>query len=588
MSAPSKQDSFFKRHPVASYFALTFAVSWLGDLAVAAAPPQEPSAKSPPPATLRVTTRLIEINVIVHDKHGNPIAGLTKNDFVLLDNKKSQAIQFFSAENNPPLAQPAASLPPDTYSNRLGTSGTLPPSVTVILLDALNTEFADQAFARKQVAKFLQKLRPQDRVALYWLGNDLYVLHEFTTDVSVLREALAHFAGESSRDLTEVKVEDLSLDNPNSSLPAGVPAGQTSSRQAFRAAFDQRIANQSAKNRVRLTVAAMIAIAHHVGSLKGRKNLVWVSGSFPFNLGNETFDLNWASETGEDFAGDIERAAQALTDASIAVYPVEARGLMGTDLSATDSSDAHPEFSSEGDEHLPTNVAPGNLETMKVLAARTGGTAFYGSNDLAGPIQRAIDDSRVTYTLGYYPAQANWDGSFHNIKVSVKTRGAQVRARTGYFAIPDPTEISAKFIQALIAQTARSQLDATEIGIHIHLQPLNDPRARIMTADLHLDLPEIHMEQNNGLWTGAIQTVFLQLGKQGEILHVDDQTFKLDLPPAQYDQSLKNGVKEMQRIEVLPNATRLCVVLRDPSNGNLGSLSISLAKYFPAPSAPAN
>jgi hypothetical protein len=78
-----------------------------------------------------------------------------------------------------------------------------------------------------------------------------------------------------------------------------------------------------------------------------------------------------------------------------------------------------------------------------------------------------------------------------------------------------------------------------------------------------------------------------QLGKQGEILHVDDQTFKLDLSPAQYNQNLKNGGKEIQRVEVLPNATRLCIVLRDPSNGSLGSLSIPLAKYFPAPSAPA-
>lgn len=537
-------------------------------------------------APLRVTTRLVQINVIVNDKHGNPITGLTKDDFVLLDNKKLQPVQLFSVENNQPPASSEPPLPPDSYSNRFGEHGGAPPSVTVLLLDALNTESADQALARKQVAMLLQQIRPQDRIALYWLGNTLQVLHEFTSDAADLREALAQFGGEWSRDLAESKVEDLRLDNPNSSIPAGVPAGQTSSRAAFRAASDQRVANQSAKNRVRLTVAAMIAIAHHVGSLKGRKNLVWVSGGFPLNLGNEKFDLNWASQTGEDFSADIERAAQVLTDANLAVYPVDARGLMGTGLSATDSSDAHPEFSNDGDEHLPTLAAPGNIETMKILAARTGGKAFYGTNGLSSGIRSALEDSRMTYTLGYYPVDVKWDGTFHNIKISVKTPHAEVRARTGYFAIPDSAKLPPKSVQAIISQTAISQLDATGIGMGIRLIPATVSSAPSLTAQLHVDLHDIHMEQIDGLWTGVMQTVFLQLNKHGEIIHADDETVQISLLPALYEQSLKTGIRNTKLVQLLPTAAQLCVVLRDPYNGNLGSVSIPLAKYAPTPPKP--
>ena len=120
-------------------------------------PAQQQSAKEQqvteysavPAAQLHVTTRLVQINVIVNDKRGNPVPGLTKEDFLLLDNKKLQSIQLFSVENNRP-APSEAPLPPDTYSNRFAEHGQTPPSVTVILLDGVNTEFADQALAESR------------------------------------------------------------------------------------------------------------------------------------------------------------------------------------------------------------------------------------------------------------------------------------------------------------------------------------------------------------------------------------------------------------------------------------------------------
>jgi VWFA-related protein len=564
-------------------------LSWLAAGTIVSAqqprPPGPPSAEtSSSVSAIRVITHLIQVNVIVNDKHGNPITGLTEDDFVLLDNKRPQEIQLFSTETNLRRDQPQAPLPPDTFTNRLSEHASVPASVTVILLDALNTEFADQAFTRKQVLEFLEHLRPQDRVALYWLGNNLYVLNDFTTDVASLREAMARSKGESNRDLAESDVNYLTLNNPNPSIPAGLSGSQTSSREAFRSAFDQRVANESTKDRVRLTVAALIAISHHIGVLRGRKNLVWVSGSFPFDLGNEKFDLEWANETGQSFSREIERAARALADAGIAVYPVDARGLMGNGVTAAgDNSEApHPEFA-DGDEHLPTRVTPGNLETMKVLAERTGGKAFYGSNNLSEAIRRAMDDSRVTYTLGFYPADAKWDGSFHRIKVKVKTSGAEVRARTGYFALRDSAETPPKSIQAIISQTAISQLDATGIGLRVHVQPASAAGEQSLKVDLHLDPRDIHLEQNNGLWTGTLQTVFLQLNSRGEIIQVLDESLELTLPQNVYEQALNDGLKNTKHIHILPGAAQLCVVLRSPSNGNIGSLSVPLTKYLLAP-----
>jgi len=105
-------------------------------------------AQDQPQPTIRVTTRLVQVNVVVHDKKGEPVSDLKKEDFTILDKGKEQKIAVFTVDsiNAPPKAWPA--LPPNIFSNRVQTADT-PTSITVILFDGLNTRFQDQAYARK-------------------------------------------------------------------------------------------------------------------------------------------------------------------------------------------------------------------------------------------------------------------------------------------------------------------------------------------------------------------------------------------------------------------------------------------------------
>lgn len=526
---------------------------------------------------LRATSRLVQISVIVNDKHGDPIAGLTRDNFALLVDGKPQPIQLFSEETNLPPAASAQPLPPNTYSNRLQQRA-IPANLTVILLDELNTDFADKTFARKQVSDFLAHIQPQDHVALYQLAGTLPVLRDFKSDPATLRAALDNLRGEPSRQLVNSQPDDPSLSNPNRSTPAGT----TSDREAFRAAFAQREANDSSTDRVHVTIAALLAIAHHVGGLLGRKNLVWVSSTFPFSLGYDRFNLNWENDTGVSFGHDVETAARALTNANIAVYPVDARGLIGDAMKAT----REIEFPTTGAQTELFGPPAGEFDTMKILAARTGGRAFYNTNNISGAIRRAIGDSRVAYTLGYYPADVKWDGSFHAIKVKVNVPEAHVRARTGYFALPDPPSTS-RTVRADISQTLFSQLEATGIGMLVDLQAATAPE-QVLTASLNLDLHDIQMTQESGRWTGRLQSVFFLLDDRGEIVGKSDRTFRLLFEPAVYERTLKNGLSDSRRLRIAPAATQLCIVVRDAATGKLGSVLIPLAKYFHDTAGPSN
>ena len=129
--------------------------------------------------TIRVTTRLVQVNVVVHDKKGEPIADLKKEDFTILDKGKEQKVAVFAVDSIDAPRKAWPKLPPNIFSNRIQRADT-PTSTTVILFDGLNTRFQDQAYARKQIVKFLGGIQPHDRVALYLLGSDLRILHDFT------------------------------------------------------------------------------------------------------------------------------------------------------------------------------------------------------------------------------------------------------------------------------------------------------------------------------------------------------------------------------------------------------------------------
>jgi VWFA-related protein len=574
-------------------------------------------ASAEAPQTLVQTTRLVKVSVIALNKHGDPASDLTSADFVIRDEKQAQKIRFFRIDTSDPPADAPKPLPPDTYTNRPQDFCAVPPSVTMILLDGLNTAFADQSSARAQVVKFLKQIRPRDHVALYALGRDLRVIHGFTSDSSQLVAALAKSVAPTTGDL-------------DASTPQDIQTGNDQIDSLLQIAF-QNEANFYIQDRVHLTVEALTAIAEHVGPLPGRKNLVWVSGSFPFSVGYDNVDdllnnLNNPSNEQIQFADDVEKAARALNDADIAVYPVDARGLLGLDMATGKSSSRLPGQGSSGSGmttrngntggmppapsggrggggnprlHPPppsaANVRPTspiqspdktNFQTMDTLAARTGGKAFYNTNDIFSAVRQAVDDSRLTYQLGYYPENVKWDGSFHAIDVETKRTGVQLRARKGYFALPAPKSTQDARRDAL-QLAAASPMDLAQIAMVVHVSAANVPRARTVTLAIHFDSRAIDFQLKDGKWTATVESVIVQRDNTGKVLTGVQETFQLNYPEDRYQQILGDGADFSKILTMDPNAAEIRTILRDAATDRIGAVGIPLAKYFPE-TKPAN
>jgi VWFA-related protein len=148
---------------------------------------------------LRVNTRLVEVDVVVHSK-GSAVEDLKQDDFTVLDNGKPQKIAAFNVVSSKTTAGKSIALPPGTVSNRIVTSGPEPAGTTIVLYDTLNTAAEDQSWARQELLRYLGTLERGDQFALYLPGKSLQVIQDFQDDPKRILQAARRSRPESSAD----------------------------------------------------------------------------------------------------------------------------------------------------------------------------------------------------------------------------------------------------------------------------------------------------------------------------------------------------------------------------------------------------
>jgi VWFA-related protein len=518
--------------------------------------------------SIRVTTRLVQVNVVVLNKKGEPVGDLTEKDFTVFDKGQEQKIAFFSkegAEDSPTNLPPLA---PGVVSNRYAnyTSGgqthlaPLPTSVTMILLDGLNTAFDDQLYSKEALIKVLAQLRPSDRVAVFALTDQLRVVHDFSSDTESLLAAVQRHQKNVSEPLSSSAHHDANTGTI-----------------AFDLLLDYanyQIANFSQAQRIRTTLAALQAISHYVAGMPGRKNLIWISGGFPTVIGQGFFGR--AREA--DFSDEIQHALRTLNDVGIAIYPVDPRGVMGG-FETTPSTDTAvkgpnplrrpgpraPEDRRADDQIMQTR---GNLRD---IADRTGGAAFVDTNDLAAGIRHAMDDARVSYALAYSPSHNRWDGSFRQIKIKVNRPGAEAHYRQGYFAYPD-TPHDPKQRLRVIADALNSPLPSTGLGLvaGVGRKSEGGPSTIVRTV---VDAHETAYQQNAaGKPEARLDFLLVIFDQQGERLH--ELTRSIRIVPD--EAMLKNGIAITADLELPSQSARARLVVLDALSGAVGSVNIPL------------
>ena len=533
------------------------------------APAQAPQPGSDQPV-IRVTTRLIELNVVAQDRHGNPVTDLKKEDFVLKDAGKEQKISVFAIERSEKDVSPTPigghvvagqKLPPNTFTNRVEQKI---GAVTVILFDILNTKLSDYIQAKAQLVKYIKQMSPNDQIALYVLGRNLRLVHDFSRSPESLIRA----------------VNGDKVNSINSLAADADPADSDTGDDDLDAAIDR--ANQVLSDYLNVakatqTLESLQLIAQHVSHIPGRKNLVWISGGFPFSINQDEMNIDNPRDS-RNFSEETQKMARFLNDANLAIYAIDARGLF---------QNAIPDASQRGKVNTRSAPPPPKIdhayETFDIVAERTGGKAFHNTNDITGAIRHAVEDARVTYTLGFYPADGKWDGQFHKLALHCTRPGVNIRYRPGYFATAAPPQETTRRYTS-VNQVLKAGVNSNDLGFTVQLLPKSPTQ---LVAQVVIDPTNITFTQEDGKWIGSLQ--FSAISGNLERQDFDAaklMTVKLNFPPEAHDTVMKKGFTISHTFNVRPDTDQYRIAVQDVPSGSLGSMVLTTRRAAPATGSP--
>jgi VWFA-related protein len=303
---------------------------------------EELEARAGPLPTFKVRSRAVVVDVVVTDGKGHPVKALKQEDFHLTEDGRAQELRSFRefSDAEPPTAPsppPAQKPDPNLFSNK--TAAPDPGSVTMVLFDLLNTPPQDQIYARRELIKFLESKPKNVQLALCTLSagdSRLRLLQGFTPDETVL---VAAARGRGKKETPqEVRWQSSAMATENSVGVVGDLAngGRTSGLQNLLGTLQGMQAEQrgtDADDRVAATVDSLTQLARYLSDIPGRKNIVWLSGSFPIFIAAPDGPNDSAAEN-RSYSEPVKLLSNLLAEAQVAVYPVDVRGLVAGGLRA--------------------------------------------------------------------------------------------------------------------------------------------------------------------------------------------------------------------------------------------------------------
>ena len=515
---------------------------------------------------IKLTTELVQIDVLVNDKSNKPVGGLKREDFELFDNNKPQRISNFSYE--------------ETRARRMGESANqiraqaLPRAITAaevnrvmaFVIDTLHIKFGNLNRARRVLVDFVDnKMQPGDLVLILPTGGGSGFLQQFTSDRRLLHRAID-------------RLRPLYFTNavvPFRSLERRSPVMNAAGERRFsdrEGALSMPDAGAGASGNVdpleeadvRTSLGALNETVKYMASFPGRKVSVFISEGFRM----------YQTRTEPDLLNTTALAARA----NVVFYTIDPRGLEVLTLDAADDVGAN--------ENNPVTTAVisatgqkrsdffESQDSLNVIACDTGGKFYRNNNDIQRGLDGVLEENSAYYMLGFYPEAGKWDGKYHKVKVVVRGRPElTVSFRKGYLAKTPPAEnagVDPKVAEAL--EAISSPLVRRDIDIRLTPLYIDNPKLEpVVTLLLHIDAAKLNFVQTEARHQAKLEQIGFVIDASGRIVDSFTNVLDLNLQPETYQSAVKRGFVATRTLNVKPGTYQIKLFLREGSSGLIGT-----------------
>jgi VWFA-related protein len=577
-----------KRRKVAPMLlSLALAASLLAqEKAPPVAPASSPAAQAPPATgadtpTFPTQLEQVIVDVVVTDKKGVPIRGLTAADMTVTEDGARQEVVSFEAVELP--EQPSAAAPPPPKVSVNTALEEQRGRTFVIIYDDTHITPWRANQSKAAVASFLEKgTREGDRVSLLSTAGGTWWTARMEAGRSKLVDMVKGFDGRLIPDMSPERMSDYEAlrihvyrdpQTVERVLRRYETYGVTQSMQRGSGADSMRTGTADdpyvtgraadvyfqATTRMRTTLDVVERALNGLAGAKGRKSLILVSEGFIHDINLDEF----------------KRVNNAARRSNTAIYFLNARGLEGVPVAMTAQfGPALPE-QDVGFAFAESYDAVGGSE---VVSSESGGFTVRNTNDLSKGIQRIADETRVYYLLGYIPTNNTRDGKFRKIQVKLANgKGRELRARKGYFA---PTESGKSALAAKkgVDPVIQGALDSPWAvdGIPLRMTHfVGDERTLGKAAVLittEVDIRGLEFEEKEGRSLADLQFLLVVAHRASGEFFRSDHGISMKLQPATRDRYARFWFPITRDFELKSGDYQAKIVVRDTRSKRIGTV----------------
>ena len=528
--------------------------SSLADVGARAPQAQQRPANQRPTATFRSSVDLVTVNVVVRDKNGAVVKGLTRDDFVVSEDGRTQAISTFDFEEIATGPTEAVPVEIPTILGSVGRASAAAPApapaaapaptidmrgrrVIAMFFDLSSMQPEDVQRAAASAREYIDKRSTgSDMIALVTLSTTLQVVQDFTSDRELLLQTIDRMSG-----VEGAGFEELATDVTDETATAFT-------------ADDAEFALFNTDRRLQ----AIQALVEAMAPIEQKKSLVYFSGGM--------------TQSGLDNRVALRTVTDRAVRSNVSIYTADARGLQALGP-AGDASQA----STRGQAAFSGRAVASRFESMSAsqdaltaLAEDTGGRAFFDQNDFKAVFDKVVADTSAYYLLGFSSTNPSKDGRFRRLRVSVKRPDLKLEYRAGYYAARDFAHSGKEDREQQLMEQLFSDLSVTDLPVYASSAYFRMRGDRYFVP-LWVVVPASKVQFKKASDKDKATLDILAVVRDPQQRPVARVRDTINLSVSATEEVHRKNVQYQTDLELPPGLFQLKVVVRENQTGSLGS-----------------